>query len=139
MVTTLASLLPRLTLDRAGEDDYFRGTLGGASFAIELGRLRSLIADPATPSDLATELEQYLSKLAPALQALGGSRASELQAHIAAIEQITADERTRLAARQLEPGTTLARATLRAGASLRFIADRFVIDRAYYERRFAEN
>jgi hypothetical protein len=46
--------------------------------------------------------------------------------------------RADLSERRLAPGAA-ARSMLRAAASLRFIADRFTIDRAYLERGFAED
>ena len=50
IVTMLAALLPRLALARQHDEEFFRGTLGAASTAVELGRLAALRSDPATAS-----------------------------------------------------------------------------------------
>ncbi|GGC83132.1 hypothetical protein GCM10010994_46270 [Chelatococcus reniformis] len=137
IVGSLADLLPRLALDRAGEDDFFRGTLGAASIAIELGRLDSIRSRAAMPADAAEALGQFLDRFAGALEKLAGSRADR-QAHLAAAEALVTEACTDLSGRPLAPGEA-ARLLLHAGASLRFIADRFYIDRAYLERSFAED
>ncbi|MFT0862477.1 FUSC family protein [Ancylobacter sp. G4_0304] len=134
---TLALLLPRLSLDRQGDDDFLRGTLGAASCAIELGRLLAVRGDPAMPEPARQRLDQFLSEFAVALEALAqapGERSND----VARAEALANGARADLAAQVLEPGSPAARAVLRAGASLRFITDRFYIDRAYWERRRAQ-
>lgn len=135
IVTMLAALLPRLALDRQRDEDFFRGTLGAASSAVELGRLVKLTTNPAMPKDVADALGQFLTRFAIALESISGSLADR-QAKIAEAEAIVADIRTDIAARPLEPGAA-ARAVLQAGSCLRFIADRFYIDRGYFELTFA--
>jgi hypothetical protein len=131
----LATLLPRLALDRQRDEDFFRGTLGAASVAIELGRLAEVAAEPALPEDDARAIRRFLARFAAALEELAAShagRASRLVEAEALVGAIIAD----LAARTLEPGPE-ARLVLHAGASLRFIADRFYLDRAYLAHAFA--
>lgn len=131
----LAALLPRLALDRQRDEDFFRGTLGAASAAIELGRLAEVTADPALPEDAAKAIQRFLAPFASALEDLAASRA-ERRSRLAEIEAMVGAIGADLAALTLEPGPA-ARAVLRAGAALRFIADRFYLDRAYFEHGFA--
>lgn len=133
----LAALLPRLALDRQLDEDFFRGTLGAASAAIELGRLAKIAADPAMPEDAAEATRRFLARFASALEDLAADRAGR-PARLAEAEAMVGAIGADLAARPLEPGPA-ARAVLRAGASLRFIADRFYLDRAYLAHGFAED
>jgi uncharacterized membrane protein YccC len=135
IVAMLAALLPRLALDQQREEDFFRGTLSVASSAIEIGRLRELKSDPDMPRDAADAIANFLERYAEALQNLAASHADH-RARVVEAEAIVAELRADLSARALAPGAA-ARSILRAAASLRFIADRFTIDRAYLERRFA--
>jgi uncharacterized membrane protein YccC len=137
IVAMLAALLPRFALDRQRDEDFFRGTLGSASSAIELGRLVALQSDPDMPQNAARAIAHFLPRFAGALESLAASRANR-QARIAEAEAIVAELRADLGARALERGAA-ARSILRAAASLRFIADRFYIDRGYLDRSFAEN
>jgi uncharacterized membrane protein YccC len=137
IVATLATLLPRLALDRARDEGFFRGTLSMASAAIELGRLRQLKADPDLPQNTARAIEHFLGRFADALQGIAGNDADH-RIRIAEAEAVVTDMRAELSAQTQEPGKP-ALSMLRAAASLRFIADRFTIDRAYLERHFAEN
>lgn len=137
IVDMIAALLPRLTLDCKRDEAFFRGTLGAASSAIELGRLLELKSDPAMPRDVAQALERFLERFASALEYLTRSRTDhkerfgEAEASIAEIHAV-------LLAHALRPGDA-ARLILQAGASLRFIADRFDIDRAYLEYGFGKD
>src|SRR5271163_2311764 len=133
IVAMLSALLPRFALDRQRDEDFFRGTLGAASSAIELGRLRSLESDPDMPQNAARAIAHFLPRFAGALESLAARRANR-QARLAEAEAIVAELRADLGARALERGAA-ARSILRAAASLRFIADRFYIDRAYLDRR----
>ncbi len=137
IVAMLAALLPRLALDRQSEEQFFRGTLGAASLAVELGQLAVLRSDPAMPEDAADALGRFLEQFAIALENLAAVGADR-QMRLTEAEGIVAGIRANLSARKLEPGAA-ARAMLHAGASLRFIADRFYIDRTYLERSFAED
>lgn len=136
IVDMLAALLPRLTLDRSRDEAFFRGTLGAASSAIELGRLSDLKSDPAMPKDIAQAIDNFLEQFALRLEGLADSGADR-ERRIKEVEASVNDIRAALSAHALKPGET-ARVMLRAGASLRFIADRFDIDRAYFENRFLE-
>jgi uncharacterized membrane protein YccC len=131
----LAALLPRLALDRQRDEDFFRGTLGAASAAIELGRLAEIAADPALPENATRALRRFLAGFASALEDLAANRADRRSGRAEAeamVVALVAD----LAAQTLQAGPA-ARAMLRAGASLRFLADRFYLDRAYFEHGFA--
>jgi len=135
IVATLAGLLPRLSLDRRRDEDFFRGTLGAASSAIELGRLVDLRSDPDMPAEAALTLESFLDRFAAALESLAKDAG---EGRLVEAETVVAGIRAEFSALPLAPGAA-ARSILRAGASLRFIADRFTIDRAYYGRGFDEN
>ena len=137
IVAMLAALLPRLALDQQRDEDFFRGTLSVASSAIELGRLRELKSAPDMPRDAADAIANFLERYAEALESLAASPADH-QARVVEAETIVAELRADLSARGLAPGAA-ARSILRAAASLRFIADRFTVDRVYLERRFAED
>jgi uncharacterized membrane protein YccC len=129
----LAALLPRLALDRPRDEDFFRGTLGAASVAIELGRLAASAAHPDLPEEAARAIRRFLADFAFTLEDLAADRPPPLVKAEAIVAALAAD----LAAQALVPGPA-ARMALRAGASLRFIADRFYLDRAYFERGVAE-
>lgn len=137
IVSNLASLLPRLALDRERDEDYLRGTLSAASSAIELGRLNDLKSEPQMPVSAAHILEQFLGRFADALQKVASSRRSR-RAGLAEAEAVVVEARASLHAQASVSGAT-APHVLRAAASLRFIADRFEIDRSYLERKFAED
>ena len=137
IVAMLAALLPRLALDRQRDEDFFRGTLSMASCAIELGRLAEHKSDPAMPQAAADIVGRFLERFAAALEKLAGSRADR-QVRLAEVEAIVAESRADLSAQAPEPGNA-ARSVLHAAASLRFVADRLDIDRAYLERSFAED
>lgn len=137
IIDLLAALLPRLSLDRAGEDDFLRGTLGCASTSLELGRLNRLTRDPDLPAATTAIVSAFLMRFAELLEALphAGGRRLDVAAQA---EDVTRRAYAELAAQPLEPGSAGAELTLRAGASLRFICDRFDIDRAFLLRSFAE-
>ena len=137
IVAMLAALLPRLALDRKRDEDFFRGTLSMASSAIELGRLRDLRSDPDMPESAARNIETFLGQFADRLESLAGSHASG-QADLAKAEAAVIRLRADLFAQASEPGPA-AVSLLHAAASLRFLADRFSIDRAYLERDFPED
>jgi uncharacterized membrane protein YccC len=135
IVARLAALLPRLSFDRPRDEHFFRGTLSMASAAGELGRLATLRSDAALPPEAAAAVGHFLERFAVALENIAGS-GRDRRARLAEAEAIVAAARAALAAEPL-PSRTAARAVLRAAASLRFIADRFDIDRAYLERSSA--
>jgi uncharacterized membrane protein YccC len=137
IIAMLAAMLPRLALDQQRDEDFFRGTLSAASSAVELGRLREFKSAPDMPRDATDAIANFLERYAEALESLAANRADH-QACVAKAEALVAELRTDLSARELAPGAA-ARCILRAAASLRFIADRFTLDRAYLERRFAED
>lgn len=137
IVGMLANLLPRLALDRQRDEDFFRGTLAASSCAMELGRLAEVAADRATPPEAAATLTGFLAGFAEALERMARSRGDRV-ARVAEAEALVTGARAALAAQMPAAPGEAARAVLKAGASLRFIADRFDIDRAYLARSFAE-
>ena len=137
IVSTLAALLPRLALDSQRDEDFFRGTLSAASAAVELGRLREYRADADMPRTAAYGVERFLERFADALEGLA-TNSGNRRADLSAAEAIAAELRRDLSALTLTPGAA-ARSVLRAAASLRFIADRFTIDRRYLQRDFVED
>lgn len=139
IIDMLAGLLPRLALDRQADEDFLRGTLGASSCAVELARLVAVVRDPAAPAEVAALVEQFLSDFAAAIARLaqaGHLSASRREACVATLEETVTRARADLAKLVLEAVTPQSPAVLRAGASLRFIADRFGIDRPFLTRRF---
>ena len=133
----LQTLLPRLALGKDGDEILLRGSLGVASTSLELGRLHAGITDPHMPlagsQAIAAGLEQFAGAFAtlpeePAQREASITRAQE------AVERM----RDTLEALVITPGTSSARTVVRAAASLRFIADRFGIDRPFLTRSFVE-
>ncbi|WP_291959135.1 FUSC family protein [Chelatococcus sp.] len=129
MIGMLAELLPRLSLDRPGDEDFLRGALGAASMSLELGRLNRVKQSSDLAPEAAAILRDFLDNFATALEAT--PRAREKQAaRLTDAECMTRSARAALGALPLEPGPSAA-LVIRAGASLRFIADRFDIDRTF--------
>lgn len=141
IVGGLAELLPRLGLDRPGEDEFLRGTLGAASTALELGRLRRLLAAPELAEGTRTLIAGFLERFATQLAGLPLAGAA-LPVRVAEAEALVRTAQAGLAGldagHALPPGSKAAGLNLRAGASLRFIADRFDIDRAFFLHAFGE-
>jgi uncharacterized membrane protein YccC len=137
IVARLAALLPRLAPDSRRDEDFFRGTLSMASAAIELGRIAELRSDAALPQNAADAIGRFLERFAVALERLAASRANRREC-LEKAEAIVAEIRTKLSAETPE-SSAAARSVLRVAASLRFLADRFDIERAYLERTFAED
>lgn len=136
-VGALADLLPRLALARPGEDEYLRGTLGAASTALELGRLRRLLAVPELAEETRVLVAGFLDRFAAELAGFPEAGAA-LPERIAAAEALAHETQAGLAGLALPVGSKAAGLNLRAGASLRFIVDRFDIDRAYLLHAFGE-
>lgn len=137
IVDRLAPLLPRLSLDLQREEDFLRGTLGAASMSLELGRLNRVRANPDLPPDVLAIITPFLTRFAAAIEHLPRA-GRNVAAEVDAAEAIVHEARAGLAGLSLQPGTPGAALTLRAGASLRFISDRFDIDRAFLTRSFEE-
>ncbi|ADH90655.1 Fusaric acid resistance protein conserved region [Ancylobacter novellus DSM 506] len=137
IVDRLAPLLPRLSLDLQREEDFLRGTLGAASMSLELGRLNRVRANPDLPPDVLAIITPFLTRFAAAIEHLPRA-GRNIAREVDAAEAIVHEARAGLAALPLQPGTPGAALTLRAGASLRFISDRFDIDRAFLTRSFEE-
>lgn len=137
IVDRLAPLLPRLSLDLQREEDFLRGTLGAASMSLELGRLNRVRRNPDLPPAALAIITPFLTRFAAAIEHLPRA-GRDIAREVDAAEAIVHEARAGLAALPLQPGSASAALTLRAGASLRFIADRFDIDRAFLTRSFDE-
>ena len=135
IVAMLAELLPRLSLDRKGEEDFLRGMLGAASTSLELGRLNRVRRDPGLPDAAAAIIATFLDRFAGVLESLPDAGRS-LVARVTEAEGLARTACAALAALPLQPGSPGAALCVRAGASLRFISDRFDIDRAFLVRSF---
>lgn len=133
---TLGDLLARLDLDKPGDEVMLRGSLGAASVSMELWRLHDGKDDPAMPVPARDAVAACLVSLADAFARLPGRRSRRAEI-VAKAEAAVATARAALAALPLEAGTPASRLVLRAAASLRFIADRFGIDRPFLLRSFA--
>ncbi|MFK8254091.1 FUSC family protein [Ancylobacter terrae] len=130
IVGMLQTLLPRLALDREGDSVFFAGTLSVASAAVEIGRLASARRDRQTPPALAGRLDAFLTAFATAIEHMGGDRAAAARDAQALVAAARAD----LAVLWQGSDAGAARAVLHAGASLRYLFDRFDIDRAFLTR-----
>ena len=86
---------------------------------------------------VARSIDDFLGRFAGALEGVT-AQGDDPRARVAQAERHVADLHAELAAQVLAPGAA-AGAILRAGACLRFLADRFVIDRAYFERGLVED
>jgi uncharacterized membrane protein YccC len=137
IVAMTAALLPRLVLDRRRDEEFFRGTLSAASSTIELGRLAALESAPDMPESAARAIARFRERFADALESLARAR-GDRRDRVAEAEAIVAELRAELSSRAGARGAAAA-SLLRAAASLRFIADRFDIDRAYLDRGFDED
>lgn len=137
ILAMLGVLLPRLALDRAEEEDFLRGGLGAASASVELGRLARAGKDPAMPPAAAQAISDCLARFAELFEKLPLAE-TDRSAVLRQAEALIAQTRHALAALVLEPGSPAAGAAVRAGASLRFIDDRFGIDRPFLLRSFAD-
>ncbi len=137
IVDMLALLLPRLSLDLQREEDFLRGTLGAASMSLELGRLNRVRRNADLPPAALAIITPFLTRFAAAIEHLPRA-GRDIAREVDAAEAIVHEARAGLAALPLQPGSASAALTLRAGASLRFIADRFDIDRAFLTRSFDE-
>lgn len=137
IVSMLVALLPRLSLDRPGEEDFLRGTLGSASTSLELGRLHRLLAVPGLPEATRAIVAGFLDRFAAALESFPRAGRA-LPERVAQAEAVVGAASAALAALPAAPGSPDAALNLRAGASLRFIVDRFDIDRAFLVRSFDE-
>ena len=94
-------------LDRQRDEDFFRGTLGAASSAIELGRLVDLKSDRDMPRDAALAVERFLDRFASALENLameGAEGVADRLSRLAEAEAIVTDMRVELSSLPLTPG-----------------------------------
>ncbi len=137
IVSMLAELLPRLSLSRPSEENFLRGMLGTAATGLELGHLNGLERDPALPEEAHSIVSTFLDEFAAAFSAFTRTDIPPAT-RLAETENLTRAASAALASLPLVPGSPAAALILRAGASLRFIADRFDIDRPFLDRSFDE-
>ncbi|WP_334176460.1 FUSC family protein [Pseudoxanthobacter sp.] len=136
VLALLMALLPRLATGRPGDDDFLRGTLGAASAARELGRLAGLARDPAMPPAVAAALGKGLEAFAAALASLADP-GRDVDAALSEARAAVSGLRSAFAGQPLPPQPAARARLLSAAAGLRFIDDRFDIDRPFLERRFS--
>jgi uncharacterized membrane protein YccC len=134
----LLKLMPRLDLTAHADDEILGGSFGAASMSLELVRLRNRIAQPAFPADARDAVTACLDTLARDFEQLVQGKGPTDRAKIMdEASRAVAAARTSLAS---EPPMTTktvsanAIALAHALASLRFIADRLDIDRAFLTR-----
>jgi uncharacterized membrane protein YccC len=135
VLAILGGLLPRLDLDKPGDETFLRGSLGAASTSMELWRLHDRKDDPAMPPAAREALSACLDRLAAAYTQMSEDRGTRSDI-VADAEAAVSATRAALATLQVAPGSPAARLVLRAAASLRFIGDRFGIDRPFLLRSF---
>ncbi|MFZ5784418.1 MAG: FUSC family protein [Pseudomonadota bacterium] len=138
ILLALLKLMPRLDLRRPADDELMNGSFGAASMSLELARLRARLASPSLPQDARSAIAGCLERLAAGIERLAATDTPSARGRIVD-DCLAAVDATRTALaggpRQVAlPGTAVADGTndrLHALASLRFIADRLVIDRAF--------
>jgi uncharacterized membrane protein YccC len=135
ILASLAALLPRLDLSRERDEVVLRGLLGAASSSLELARLHREAANQSMPDEARAAVAACLDTLGDLYPRLADSR-SDAGATASAAEAALASARARLDGLALAPGSAAARSVVRAAASLRFLADRFGLDRSFYLRAF---
>ncbi|MEJ0046892.1 MAG: hypothetical protein WDN04_12820 [Rhodospirillales bacterium] len=104
---------------------------------VELDRLHGLVSDTDLPSGARGAIAACLDKLAETFPGLVNARTQRGTA-LAGAEAAVAAARAELASVSLTPGSAAARDVLRAAASLRFIDDRFGIDRQFLLGTFVD-
>jgi uncharacterized membrane protein YccC len=137
ILSILITLLPRLDLDRAAEETTLRGVLGSASMSVELARLHRCGNDPALPQAARDAITMCMQTLAGSFAKLVGGLPAR-GAVVAEAEASVAAARAALACVSVEPGSEAAREVLRAASSLRFVADRFNLDRPFLLGSFGD-
>jgi len=137
--TALLKLMPRLDLTLDSDDDLLNGTFGAASLSLELIRLGGRIGQPGFPGDAREAAAACLETLAQGFERLTKKGDAAARAGIVD-EMATAIAATRARLAELATPTPTQAATLttteaielaHALASLRFIADRLALDRAF--------
>lgn len=136
ILLALLKLMPRLDLSRPADDELMNGSFGAASMSLELARLRSRTLSPSLSAEARAAVNACLDRLATGFGRLAGTdraaaRGAIVDDCLAAVD----------AARQVLGGVTKAAGgtagaagtidLLHALASLRFVADRLAIDRAF--------
>ncbi len=146
--TALLKLMPRLDVTLDSDDDILNGTFGMASLSLELIRLSGRIAQPAFPVEARETTAACLETVARSFERLLEARDATVRAGIVdEAAAAVAAARTDVAALATMPAPAPGPASVSAPApaagpavtielahalaSLRFIADRLVIDRAF--------
>jgi uncharacterized membrane protein YccC len=135
IMLALLKLMPRLDLTRPADDEIMNGSFGAASLSLELVRLRKRIDDAAFPADARAIVTACLDALARDFEQLGP--AEGLATIMGEASAAVATARTSLAALPMAAGTATTIELAHALASLRFIADRLIIDRPFLTRKAA--
>lgn len=139
ILLALLKLLPRLDLTRHADGEIMGGSFGIASMSLELVRLRNRIEGPAFPADAAAPIADCLDRLARQFDRLApADDPGVLMNAIDEAAQSVAAARAALADLPKEPGAAPTIELAHAQASLHFIADRLVIDRAFLTRTISE-
>jgi uncharacterized membrane protein YccC len=137
ILSILITLLPRLDLDRAAEETTLRGLLGSASMSVELDHLHGCCNDLALPPHARDAIRMCMETLADSFAKLAGHLPGQT-AVVGEAEASVATARAALASASVEPGSEAAREILRAAASLRFVSDRFSLDRPFLLGSFGD-
>ncbi|WP_422003418.1 FUSC family protein [Reyranella sp.] len=126
ILLALLRLMPRLDLRRPADDEVMNGSFGAASMSLELARLRARLASPDLPDAARSALAACLEHLAAGFERL---RRTEMPAARGAVvdDCLAAVDATRATLRDASATIDV----LHALASLRFLADRLAIDRAF--------
>ena len=131
----LLKLMPRLDLTIHADDEILTGSFGAASMSLELVRLRKRISHPAFPAAARDAVVVCLDALAQDFERLVQVEGRSARAKIVdEASTAVAAARASLASLPMAAATANAIALAHALASLRFIADRLDIDRAFLTR-----
>ena len=135
ILRALLKLMPRLDLGRAADNAILDGTFGAVSLGSELVWLHNRASGPDFPVEAGATIVACLDQLALGFERLAQTEHRQDRAGILdeAVATVAA-ARTSLADLPMTPGTVEAVEVTHALASLRFIADRLRVDRAFLTR-----
>jgi uncharacterized membrane protein YccC len=140
VLQALLKLMPRLDLGLATDNAILDGTFGAASLSSELVYLRNRASGPDFPVEARATIVACLDRLALGFERL--ARAGGQQGRSTIVDEAVAAvaaARTSLAGLPTAPGAPESVEMAYALASLRFIAERLRVDRAFLSWTIAES
>lgn len=136
VIDLLATLLPRLTLGHGQDEIFLRGMLASASSAMELGRLRHMGTGGDLPEPARIAIREGLARFAAIFADLP-DQASERETSLLDARNTISGMQAVLEDIDFSSGSATGRAVVDAASSLKFLSDRFELDRTFLDRSFA--